>query len=250
MNYTKLTFKTKVKKPYLFIGSKIRGALGYALKDEVCINPSFICKECFASKDCIFYKMYELQNMIHNYRLDFKLYEDSYKFSIFLFNDLIDHTKTIKKAILTSMSEYAEIETKTKTKELKSKKESSLIKISFLTPLRMKKNNRYAIFEDDIELFDIVHSIYKRDLELQGKAYERLNISKDYKVITKKLNYKELTRKSNKQNRKMNMGGLMGEIVVSNVNKELYDLLKLGEIIGVGKSTVFGLGKIKIEDIK
>jgi CRISPR/Cas system endoribonuclease Cas6 (RAMP superfamily) len=48
----------------------------------------------------------------------------------------------------------------------------------------------------------------------------------------------------------MNLGGLMGEILINNADKEIYRLLKLGEVIGVGKSTVFGLGKIKVEEIK
>jgi CRISPR/Cas system endoribonuclease Cas6 (RAMP superfamily) len=45
------------------------------------------------------------------------------------------------------------------------------------------------------------------------------------------------------------MGGVLGEIVLSGVDKNTYDLLKLGETIGVGKQTVFGLGKYKMEDI-
>jgi CRISPR/Cas system endoribonuclease Cas6 (RAMP superfamily) len=38
-------------------------------------------------------------------------------------------------------------------------------------------------------------------------------------------------------------------MIISNLNQEVYDLLKIGEVIGVGKSTVFGLGKIKIEEL-
>ncbi len=41
----------------------------------------------------------------------------------------------------------------------------------------------------------------------------------------------------------------MGEMIISNIDKKSYQLLKTGEIIGVGKQTVFGLGKIKVEDI-
>jgi CRISPR/Cas system endoribonuclease Cas6 (RAMP superfamily) len=41
----------------------------------------------------------------------------------------------------------------------------------------------------------------------------------------------------------------MGDIVLSNVDKTTYDLLKIGEITGVGKQTTFGLGSYKMEDI-
>ena len=249
MTYTKLTFKADVKKPYLFIGSMIRGALGYALKEEVCINPSFECKNCFALKECIFYSMYEKQNITHNYRLDFKLFTNKYKFSMILFNDLQNHKDTIKKALLKSLEQYKSMKVKEKRKTYKNKKYSSIIKIEFQTPLRIKKQNKFALYEDEIGLNDILFSIHRRDLELQKKPFQRVQFNQDIKVVSKNLKYQELTRRSNKQNTKMNMGGLMGEIVLSNVDNQTYDLLKLGEIIGLGKSTVFGLGKIKVEDI-
>jgi CRISPR/Cas system endoribonuclease Cas6 (RAMP superfamily) len=45
----------------------------------------------------------------------------------------------------------------------------------------------------------------------------------------------------------MNLGGLMGEITIEGLNKESYEVLKVGELLGAGKSTVFGLGKIEVE---
>lgn len=48
----------------------------------------------------------------------------------------------------------------------------------------------------------------------------------------------------------MNLGGLMGEFWISNLDEKSYQLLKLGELIGVGKQTVFGLGKINIKGVK
>jgi len=250
MTYTKQTYNIKAPKPYLFIGSKIRGALGYALKEEVCINPSFVCKDCFAQKECIFYDMYEKQNSTHNYRLDFKLYSKKYKFSLLLFGKLQNQKESIKKAMENSLKEYKSFELKEKQKKLKEKEKfSSIIKLEFLTPLRIKKQNRFALHQDEIGLNDILFSIHRRNLELQNKPFQRVQFNQDIKIVSKNLKYQELTRKSNKQNTKMNMGGLMGEIILSGVDKQTYDLLKLGEIIGVGKSTVFGLGIIKVEDI-
>ena len=47
----------------------------------------------------------------------------------------------------------------------------------------------------------------------------------------------------------MNFGGLVGSLEMRGISKKCMDLLKLGEIIGVGKQTVFGLGKIETEDM-
>ena len=48
----------------------------------------------------------------------------------------------------------------------------------------------------------------------------------------------------------MQFGGVMGEMWISDIDEESFNLLKLGEIIGVGKQTVFGLGKISIGAVK
>lgn len=250
MTYTKLTFNINSSKPYLFIGSKIRGGMGYALKEEVCINPTFECKDCFASKECIFFKMYEEQNISHDYRLDFKLNSDKYKFSMLLFGNLQNHKESIQKAFLKSLSQYEEIHIKEKIKTIKDKKTSSIIKLAFLTPLRIKKQNKFVLNQDEIELNDILFSIHRRNLELNKQLFQKTKFNQDVKIVSKNIYYQELTRRSNKQNIKMNMGGLMGEMVLSSVDAQTYNLLKLGEVIGVGKQTVFGLGKIKVENIK
>lgn len=248
MTYTKQTYEIKnTPKPYYFIGSKVRGAFGYALKEEVCVNPSFECKGCFAAKECIFYKFYEEQNSTHNYRLDFKLDAQKYKFSLLLFSDAQESADVIHKAMMRSLSDYKKVEFKTKTKKLKVSKTSRVVKLTLVTPLRIKKQNKFAT--TDVELLDILLSIYKRSCDIEGIKPQRITLDTSYKTVSKNLRYQELTRRSNKQNTKMNLGGLMGEIVVSNLKQEVYELLKKGEVIGAGKSTVFGLGKIKVEDI-
>jgi CRISPR/Cas system endoribonuclease Cas6 (RAMP superfamily) len=45
------------------------------------------------------------------------------------------------------------------------------------------------------------------------------------------------------------MDGVVGEIAVLGLDRRSYELLKLGEIIGVGKQTVMGLGRIVVEDV-
>ena len=45
----------------------------------------------------------------------------------------------------------------------------------------------------------------------------------------------------------MNMDGLIGDIELKNIDEKSYKLLKLGEIIGVGKQVTFGFGCIEVK---
>lgn len=46
------------------------------------------------------------------------------------------------------------------------------------------------------------------------------------------------------------MDGIVGEMVIMGIDERSYELLKLGEIIGVGKQTVMGLGGIEVVGLK
>ncbi len=247
MRYSKLTYKTKAKKPYLFIGSKVRGALGYTLKEEVCINPSYKCAGCFALKKCVFFKMYEEQNITHKYRLDIKLDDKEYKFSLLLFDELIQYEEAIHSAVMKSLHPLP-VKHKTKIKKIKEKKKHiKLLKLSLVTPLRIKQKNRFAT--KDISVIEILNSIKRRYSDLQNKEYKK-EIFKEPEIISKHLYFQDLIRRSDKQKTKMNMGGLMGEMILKDIDAEVYKILKIGEVTGVGKSTVFGLGKIKVKIIE
>jgi len=47
----------------------------------------------------------------------------------------------------------------------------------------------------------------------------------------------------------MQFGGMLGKMRVFGLDERSARLLQLSQIIGIGKSTVFGLGKIKVERI-
>jgi len=122
------------------------------------------------------------------------------------------------------------------------------VRVKFITPLRIKKDNVF-LKNDNISLKEILNSIYQRRLGLFGQAHEALECEIRGEITKKDLKYVELTRRSNRQNTTMNFGGLTGSLEMRGVSKECMELLKLGEIIGVGKQTVFGLGKIETEDM-
>ena len=273
MLYTKISTIIKDKPPY-FIGSQLRGAFGYALKKVTCINPSFQCEECFAKESCLYYEFYEQKNRPHKYRFDFELDRDFYDFYLYLFDDATTKLPYALSALNMMLSQNGlGVERKTykefdifiddklinenhklqiPNKSIKTLQVDNIcqnVRVIFKTPLRVKKNNRF-IRDENIELEDIVRSIYQRQTQLQDNGYKKLPFVVEGEIVSKNIHYKELTRMSNRQKSTMNMGGIMGSIDIININKESYEVLKVGQLIGVGKQCVFGLGKIKVEELK
>jgi CRISPR-associated endoribonuclease Cas6 len=119
------------------------------------------------------------------------------------------------------------------------------VTLELTTPLRIKKHNRFL--RDDIDIVDILRSIHQREQQLcYGKSYAKLDFTPSYTTLSKQLHYKTLIRKSNRQKSKMNMDGIIGELTLTDLDPNSYRLLKLGEILGVGKQTVMGLGSIRL----
>jgi len=272
MKYAKISIIINEKPPF-FIGSQIRGAFGYALKKVTCINPAFKCEGCFAKESCLYYDFFERRNVFHKYRLDFELGKRFYEFSLYLFEDAIKQVpyvisalhmmltknglgyerKTmqefelylndeniIKNGTISLPKEYA--------RQIEIKKIFSDVTLTFVTPMRMKKNNR-LIHSENIELKDIVNSIYQRQMQLLGREYRRFPYEIQGEIVKKDLHFKELTRRSNRQKTTMQLGGIVGNMQLKGINKEVSDILQVGEIIGVGKSCVFGLGKIEVGEV-
>jgi len=274
LKYTKLSILIRSKrKPAFFVGSQLRGALGYALKKVTCINPSYQCEGCFATNNCLYYQFYEEKNSFHKYRFDFKLGLDYYNFDFYLFDDACEKLPYVVSAFYMMLTQNGLGKEKTTYKDfdmyvndsscienhqIKLPKEyiktfqidtiCQNITLEFITPLRMKKENRF-VRGNELELKDIINSIYQRQMRLLGVGYKKFPYKIEGEIVTKELHYKELTRASNRQKTTMNMGGIMGYIKIKNLNKESCEVLKLGELLGVGKQTVFGLGKIEVEEI-
>ena len=269
MRYIKITVLIKDKPPY-FIGSQLRGALGYALKNVTCINPIYKCDGCFGKEECLYYQFYEETNTFHKYRFDFELGKEFYDFSLYLFDDATTKLPYVLSAIHKMLSENGFGYSKVKynnfdiyINDINSYINSQLqippnpvktfqidnicqdITLKLVTPLRIKKQNRF-VRDDNLELKDIINSIYQRQMRLLGKGHKKFPYEIKGKIVQKELTYKELTRKSNRQKTTMNLGGIMGYMKIEGLNKECYEVLKVGELIGVGKQSVFGLGKIEI----
>lgn len=273
MKYTKLSILFKEKPPY-FIGSQLRGALGYALKNIVCINTNKVCNDCYAQNQCLYYQFYEEKNTYHKYRFDFELAKEYYDFNFYLFEDATPSLPIIISAfhlLLTKQGLGKERKTfndfqiyvndincyknknislpKAYTEKITINKRFQNIKLHFITPLRIKQNNSFLRAEN-LTLQDLINSIYQRQMRLLGREYKKFPYEIQGKITQKNLYFKDLTRLSNRQKTTMNLGGIMGEITINNLSKECYEVLKVGEILGAGKQCVFGLGKIQLEELQ
>ena len=270
LRYSVILVSIPNSKAPFFIGSQIRGVLGYALKRVTCINPKFTCDGCFGSKECLYYEFYELKNSYRNYRLDFRLGQAGYEFGLYLFEDACNSVAYMVSALYIMLSQYglggckfsdfnifvnghnvlengAIILPNELVKVAKFDSFSSVVNLKLITPLRIKKLNRF-IRDDSLELRDILISIYDKIQKIQH-LNSRYNIQTSAQITNKNLRYCELRRHSNRQKVSMNLGGLIGNIRIENLDLQSYQALKLAEILGVGKQCVFGLGKIEVEDI-
>lgn len=272
-HHLKVTINTD-SKPAYFTGSMIRGAMGHALKKVTCINPSYKCEGCFSQSSCLYYDFYEKPNSFPPYRFEIELGSAKFDFGLYLFNDACEGLPYVLSALEMTLTQigltkhnhqfsdfhislnnqsiyknngFSSFDILAKTFEVD--RFCPNIKLRLHTPLRIKKNNKFL--RDTVELEDILRSIYQKQQEFEtGKKAFKLNYEPSYTTTLKLLAYKSITRSSSRQKKRMQMDGIMGEIAVMGIDEQSYKLLKLGEILGVGKQTVLGLGRIEVEDLQ
>lgn len=127
------------------------------------------------------------------------------------------------------------------------------IKIKFLTPAKLKYNNKYC----DNPTFEILmESILRRiyfllffwcGFKMEYNFRELLKEAKKINVEKKNIRWEDMERYSTRQKSKMKLGGIVGEVEYSGNLKPFYPYLKICENIHIGKNTTFGFGKIMLE---
>ncbi len=127
------------------------------------------------------------------------------------------------------------------------------IVIEFKTPYRSQKQGN-PISVEDITPRRLITDIIRRAILLTD-FYGNASDSGDWQIDkwlamadnirnTKELYWQDWKRYSNRQHSSMRLGGLMGKWYWKDVQAEIATLLKIGNIIHVGKQTVFGFGNI------
>ena len=134
---------------------------------------------------------------------------------------------------------------------------NSILEVKILSPLRIKHKGRYVSpHRFSLDVFSL--AVYRRLSflnNLYGLFDERLletaDALKDCRIVSSSLRWKDLERYSHRQDTRMKMGGLIGNFILkipSGKESEINRILKIIEVIHLGKNTTFGLGKIQIKE--
>ncbi|QKG28700.1 CRISPR system precrRNA processing endoribonuclease RAMP protein Cas6 [Campylobacter sp. RM16187] len=250
-----------------FIGLYIYKKFARFLKEVCCIKQKFKLNSC----ECLYCQFFEHKKNYRDFRIDFSLGSKSYNFNIYLFNNSALKLPYVALAVYLMLTKSRIGKRKTTVKnfhmlvngqDIISDNSISLpkeytkifdvkeflgnIKIELATPLKLKRNNK-ILYPDDLILDDIIQSICRKCNEI-FKCNKFEHFKTNIEVVSKNLYYKNIIKKQSVRDSGMNFSGIMGYLSIKNVDIKTYEILKLGELLGVGKNCTFGLGKIVIKE--
>ncbi|ASS74484.1 hypothetical protein CIG75_05405 [Tumebacillus algifaecis] len=125
--------------------------------------------------------------------------------------------------------------------------------VTFETPLRMKYNGNYTA---DPQFHLLIRNALRRvssllyfhhgGQELNLDFHNLLRKAEGVKVVTSSARWVDWERFSARQDTKMSLGGIMGEVSYEGDLTPFIPFLLAAEALGIGKQTVFGLGKLHL----
>jgi len=130
---------------------------------------------------------------------------------------------------------------------------SAEMRFSFITPTRIKYQNRLT---KDLEFHVLFRNLLRRisllsyfhcghRLDDQGFK-DLIEQARKVQTVKRALYWHDWERYSNRQETRMKMGGFMGEITYKGDFEPFRPYIRLGEYVHVGKGSSFGLGRYRI----
>ena len=125
-------------------------------------------------------------------------------------------------------------------------------RLQLLTPVRLTQAG--GLLQQHLPFGSLAASVLRRfsmlmyfhlGQQLQTDFAAITQAAAHVEVAESDLRWQDLPRWSNRQARKMNLGGLMGSVTYQGAGA-FGTLLQLGEVLLVGKSTSFGLGRYQL----
>ncbi|MDH7487497.1 MAG: CRISPR system precrRNA processing endoribonuclease RAMP protein Cas6 [Anaerolineae bacterium] len=127
--------------------------------------------------------------------------------------------------------------------------------LRFLTPTRLKHNGRYM---DRPDFHVVFRALLRRVSSLAyfhcGQRWETdyrgwIEKAKEVRTVAERANWVDWERYSTRQQRSMNLGGVVGEMTYAGELGPFMPLLALGQYVHVGKACAFGNGQyVMVQD--
>lgn len=123
------------------------------------------------------------------------------------------------------------------------------VKLRFLTPLRLQSDGKTVMNKTHISPELLIANITRRCAAIScfycGGSYSKPDFTgvENMGIAGNHLRFYDWSRYSNRQQSKMQMGGFVGNIELSNVPPSLLPYLVAGSFLGIGKHTMFGMGR-------
>lgn len=130
--------------------------------------------------------------------------------------------------------------------------DSESVTLRFLTPTRIQVRKR-PVEQPGFRL--LAFHMLRRALEVAHFHLPGVEIDWDFEPplerandveVSHRLTWRDWDRYSNRQGRKMTLGGFVGEMTLRGELEPFGPLLRAAEILHVGKGATFGLGKVQV----
>ena len=135
----------------------------------------------------------------------------------------------------------------------------SAIHIQWLTPLRLQHQGKPLFKPQDLNSTTLANALWRRQLQWHQLIHQTppasqtpLQAAQQCTLNTQALQWHDISRYSNTQQKHLPLGGLLGSTLLTGPERALAALLpalRLGEQLHIGKETVFGLGQYQVQPI-
>lgn len=129
------------------------------------------------------------------------------------------------------------------------------VALHLVTPLRLKVRDQLAV---QLRFRDLAFHMLRRVLELAHFHAPEAEVDWTFQPLLRKaqevqvrpldLRWKDWERWSQRQQSAMKLGGLMGSLVLEGDLAPFAPLLRVAEVVHVGKGATFGLGKVVLKE--
>ena len=130
---------------------------------------------------------------------------------------------------------------------------SAEMRISFITPTRIKYQNRltkdlefHVLFRNLLRRISLLSYFHCRHRLDDREFKDLIEQAGHIKTVKRALYWHDWERWSNRQETRMKLGGFMGEITYEGDFEQFRPYIRLGEYVHVGKGSSFGLGRYMI----